>query len=241
MGNSHSRDSVIEEEQPLQLRLRDFLVCSDIHVPGESVEWINKLLLYRQKEGIQSIVVAGDFWNFDAVSRWECKDKNLGMQAELQKGIALLQRLTKHAKVYLICGNHDIRLPKQLDFTLSFKEWIDTLFIKNCIATDFDHLYVISGPRKFRICHPDLYSTIKGRQASFLSQDLHEDIIMGHQHYLSLSTNKTGKYLSLDSGCLCDPEKFRYKKAATSRCPSWENGFFHIKEGKVRLISNFTF
>ena len=185
--------------------------------------------------------IAGDYWNYDAISRWELKDKNLGLAEELKVGKELLQRLTKHFFVYMVCGNHDVRMPRILRFAISYSDWVATIHAKKVIVTDFDYMFLVSGGEKFRLCHPDLYSVIKNKSVSLLSQDLQEHIVMGHQHYISFATNKTGKYMAIDCGCMCDTKAFVYKKSQTTRCPEWENGFIHIKNGKVKLINEFSF
>jgi predicted phosphodiesterase len=217
------------------------LICSDVHVPGESDYWINKLIKYGKNQGVRVLFVAGDFWNFDEISRFDVKDHALDLVTELRVGRGLLEEFSNHFCTILVCGNHDKRMPNALDNSLSYSQWVETFGIGNLKATDSDHAFLISNGVKFRVCHPDLYSKVKGSQVTSLSQDLQENVIMGHQHFLSLSTNKTGKYVAIDCGCMCDPHRFQYKRASTSKLPAWENGFIHVKEGKVRLISDYTF
>jgi len=225
----------------LTIRADEALVCSDVHVPGQHDTYIDKMINYGKEHKIKHLFIAGDFWNFDAISRWEIKDRNLTFGEELKIGRALLERLTKHFYVYMVTGNHDARLPKILQYSISFSDWMATVIAKKVIVTDYDYLYLDSNGKKFRICHPSLYSIIKGRQVSLLAQDLQENIIMGHQHFFSYSTNKTGQYICIDSGCMCDKDAFVYKRSSTNRCPEWENGFIHIKNGKVKLLSDFNF
>jgi len=225
----------------LTVRAEECLACSDVHAPGESKLWINRLIEYAIANKIKTLFIIGDFWNNDSVSKWERKDPTMNLKKELEHGVVLLKKLTKHMRVYLLCGNHDERMPKVLKYALSFSEWMQNIYSHNIVVTDFDYMYMQSGNKKFRLCHPNMYSRIKGNISSNLAQDKHENVIVGHSHFLSLSTNKTGKYLCIDSGCMCDPNLFLYKNASTSRCPDWENGFIHIKSGKVKLISDNTF
>lgn len=225
----------------LTVRAEESIVCADIHVPGESKVWIENLLDYRNKHNIKHILVAGDFWNHDAVSSWELKDPKMNLKTEIEHGKAVLRALTEKAHVYLICGNHDERMPRVMKYALSFSDWMKTIHETNITVTDYDHLFLDSGGERIRVCHPDLYSKIKGNQVAALSQDLQEHVMMGHQHFASISTNKTGKYMCVDLPCLCDPSKFLYKRASTSRMPEWENGFVHVKMGQARLVTNQTF
>jgi predicted phosphodiesterase len=241
MDNSKFKQVSNDGSGVLTVSVDNALVCSDIHVPGHSEYHIKKMIKYGLEHGIKHLFIAGDFWNHDAISRWELKDRNLGLADELKAGKELLHRLTKYFYVYLVCGNHDARMPRILKYAVSYSDWVATIHAKKLVVTDFDYMFLESDGEIFRICHPDMYSLVKNKSASTLAQDLQQHVIMGHQHYLSIATNKTGKYMAIDAGCMCDINAFVYKKASTTRCPEWENGFFHIKNGKVKMICDYTF
>ena len=153
----------------------------------------------------------------------------------------VISRLMQQFEVYLVCGNHDKRLPYFMKGNLDFKRGVKTLLNSNIKVTNHDHMFLTSGNSEFRICHPDRYSLVKGKISSNLSQDLQENIIMGHPHYFSLMLNKTGKYTCVEMPCMCDIHAFEYKNSSTTNNPEWNNGFLHIKAGKIRAITNFTF
>ena len=230
---------------PLELEVDECLVASDFHVPGESTEAVEKLIDYAIKNKIKHLIIAGDYWHQDAVSRWALKDQSMPLDEEIERGVALINRLTKYMSLYFVKGNHDTRLCEALSFKLSFPMWMRSLvsekYNKTVFVTDFDYMFLKSNDVSFRICHPRMYSRIKTSTVSNIAHDLHENVIMGHQHYFSMTTNKTGKYICMDSGCMCDITRFLYKNASTSRCPEWENGFIHIKGGKVKPICWYTF
>ena len=234
-----------EPEQPLKLEVHECLVASDFHVPGENEEMVTLLLNYAIKNKIKHLIIAGDFWHQDAVSRWALKDPNMPLAEEIERGVKLINRLSNYMNLYFVKGNHDVRLCNALNFSMSYSAWMRTLvgekYNKTVFVTDFDYMYLDSNEVIFRVCHPMLYSRIKTSQVAALSHDLHENVIMGHQHFFSMTTNKTGKYICMDSGCMCDITRFLYKNASTSKCPQWENGFIHIKGGKVRPICWYTF
>lgn len=236
---------VIEPEDELEAEANDCIVASDFHVPGENKAAIRQMMEYAREHKIKTLIINGDFWNNDAVSAWELKDPNMKLSKEIQQGCRLMRMLLQHFTVHLVCGNHDVRMPRALNHTISYVEWMTTLFPEEMndtlFVTNFDHLYLKSGGKTFRICHPSLYSKIKGRVVSLLSQDIHENVIMGHQHFLSLSSNSTGHFVCVDGGCMCDTKAFLYKKATTSRFPAWENGFIHVRDGKIRLMACYTF
>lgn len=230
---------------PLELNIDECLVASDFHVPGEDEASVKALVRYAIQNKIKHLIIGGDFWHQDSVSRWALKDPNMTLAKELDRGIKLINYLSKYMNLYFVKGNHDNRLCEAINFSLTFSEWMQSLvgnkFNKTIFVTDFDYLYLTSGDRTFRVCHPKLYSRIKTSEVTKLAHDLHENVIMGHQHFFSLTTNKTGKFICIDSGCMCDIRLFLYKNASTTKCPEWENGFVHIKGGKVKPICWYTF
>lgn len=231
--------------QPLTLDLHDCLVASDFHTPGENERAVQALIEYAIKHKVKHLIIAGDFWNQDSVSRWELKDPQMSLSYEIEQGLKLIHRLTKYMNLYFVKGNHDIRLCKAINYALTFSDWMKSItgnkFNKTVFVTNFDYLYLKSDNTKFRICHPDMYSRIKGSQVTMLAHDLQENVMMGHQHFFSMTTNKTGKYVGIDLGCMCDTKKFLYKNASTSRCPEWENAFVHVKGGRVHPITWYSF
>lgn len=230
---------------PLVLDLHQCIVSSDFHTPGENEKAVQALIQYATKHKIKHMIIGGDFWNQDSVSRWELKDPSMSLPYEIERGLKLIERLTKHMKLYFVRGNHDVRMCKVINYALSYSEWMKSIvgnkFGKSVFVTDFDYAYLNSSGTKFRVCHPDMYSRVKGSQVGMIAHDLQENVIMGHQHFFSVSTNKTGRYICIDSGCMCDPKKFLYKNASTSKCPEWENAFLHIKGGRVHPITWYTF
>lgn len=225
----------------IEVSFDECIVGADVHVPGHSESWLKALIEYAQAYKIKTLLLAGDFWNLDALSRFELKDSELDLKKEISEGKAVLERLAKQFTVYMVCGNHDKRLPLALRGAINFRDAMSVFLEKRVHVTDRDHLYLNSGDRKFRICHPDMYSQIKGKIVSTLAQDLQENVMAGHPHYFSIQTNKTGKYLGIDLPCLCEPDMFQYKTKNTTTCPQWNNGFVHILRGKVRVITDFTF
>lgn len=244
-STTHKLEAPTTVIQPLTLNLHECLVASDFHVPGESERAVQALIEYAIKHKIKHLIIGGDFWHQDAVSKWELKDPGMSLPLEIERGLKLIHRLTKYMNLYFVRGNHDIRLCRSINYALSFSDWMKSItggkFNKTVFVTNFDYMYLQSDNVKFRICHPDIYSRIKGSQVSMLAHDLQEHVMMGHQHFFSMSTNKTGKYICIDLGCMCDTKKFLYKNASTSKCPEWENAFIHVKGGRVHPITWFNF
>lgn len=224
----------------MDINLYESLICADIHVPGHSIKMMERMIEYGQRKRIHKVVIAGDYWNFDAISKYELKDHNLSLDKELKVGKAILERLTNNFEVYMICGNHDKRLTYALRGSLTLKDAMENINDKvKTFNTDFIHIK--SGNRIFRICHINNYSTIKGKVVSGMSQDLQENIMSGHPHYFSIQTNKTGKFISVDIPCMCDPDQFEYKSQNTTNNPQWNHGFIHLRNGKIRMLTDFTF
>lgn len=230
------------DEDLLNLSFEECIVGSDLHIPGHSEKWLNIMLRYARNNNIKKFVHAGDFFNFDALSRFELKDKNFPLEKELEAGKKVIEKLrTQFNAIYTVRGNHDKRLPIALKDTIDFKSAMNLFVDGKIIATNRDHLYLTSGKVTYRVCHPESYSQIKGKIAGTLAQDLQENILMGHPHFFSMSYNKTGKFLAVELPCLCDIGAFQYKNSATTSCPEWNNGFLHIFHGNIRPVTSLTF
>lgn len=225
----------------LTVLAKEAVVTTDWHVPGESKIWYRRLLSYIKEHKIKTLIVGGDFWNFDTLSRFVIKDRKWSLAQEIDRGLEILYTLTELCNVYLTRGNHDRRIVESFDGELSFAEWMNSFDIPNLHVTNDDYLHLISNKVTWRICHPDAYSRIKGNSVSKIAHARQENTILGHSHYHSVSSDSSGKYVCVDSGCMCEGPLFEYKNAATNPLPEWENCFLHIKDGKLKVISDYTF
>lgn len=223
----------------MKITSSEALVCSDFHIPTHSQIWVEKLRKYASENKVKTLVIAGDYWNFDKLSDFETKDKYT-LSQEIKVGKTVMESLqSSFQRIVMVQGNHDIRMPRALKFGMTYKEWMDTVF-DDIEVTDDDHVILMSNGIPFRIAHAGGYSKIKGRVATDLSHCLQTNILIGHSHNFCLTMNHTGIYIACDLGCMCAAEKVLYKRSKTNTYPDWDNAFVHIKQGKIKAITERT-
>ena len=225
----------------LNVRADDAIVCSDFHVPMQSEPFINKMIMYVRANGHpDTLIVAGDFWNFDKLSDFEVKDKYT-LDEEFSSGKVLIDRLLSNfARIFMVKGNHEERLPRAMGNYIGYAEMMKHLHPK-IVVVEMDHLILRSGKKEIKIAHQKMYSSIKGKIVSMLAHFGQQHLMIGHSHNAYISTDHTSRHIAVDLGCMCDPNKVIYKQMRTNTYPAWDNAFAHVKNGRVRLITKETF
>jgi predicted phosphodiesterase len=102
----------------------DVVVISDTHVDKHDPEQLVRAVLLAKAFDIQTLVVAGDFFDFPALaSKLHGERPNEDARANLRRGLLVLSSLLKAFKrIVFFGGNHDIiRLTKALEKSLEFK------------------------------------------------------------------------------------------------------------------------
>lgn len=99
-------------ENILSQTKRKILVLSDIHVPFESAENLQKAIDLNRTADI--LIIAGDFLDLYSCSRHR-KKMNVQHEVELDRGVRVLEYLSEiFPWVFIVRGNHDERAMKQV-------------------------------------------------------------------------------------------------------------------------------
>lgn len=93
------------------------VVVSDIHYPAHNDEVISKVLAAGRRHKLKVLVIGGDYFDWDGISRHR---KMGGLDEKvpdvMKGGMALLAKLCRwFDKVYIIKGNHDDRLQRLIE------------------------------------------------------------------------------------------------------------------------------
>lgn len=88
------------------------IVISDLHYPDVRMDFIQRIC--GEHAGCR-LVIAGDINDMEAFGRWDVKTWGLPSLKDLLAGTdALLEHLTRYfPEIYLMMGNHDLRLPRK--------------------------------------------------------------------------------------------------------------------------------
>jgi len=92
--------------------LHRVVIAGDFHVPYTAPESIRRLLA----DPADTLVIAGDFFDMYAASRFRKHIDHITVATELAEGQALLEKLAeKFSTIYYITGNHDLNARKRVE------------------------------------------------------------------------------------------------------------------------------
>lgn len=217
------------------------MVSADWHFPLFKPELGNDLLRTAEQNNIKTLVVAGDLFNMDALSRFEPKQEEADLWNEIQVTKGAIEVMLKvFDRILYIRGNHDERLIKALGYKLQFKQSIELLFgalgvelLDRITFSNQDHLWVKPYPSapsnlSWRICHPSSgYTQVPLSKARLLADKYDANIIAAHSHHFALGWDRSGKKIVAEAGGLFDKEKTGYLSDTTSY-PVWVPGYLWL-------------
>lgn len=248
-------DTVIAEqfreelEKPLIIEAYDesWAVTADWHSPLTDMELVNTFLTTCRRMNVKNLIINGDFFNGDALSKYMPKQANAGLEIELIHANYLMGKLLETFEtIVFLKGNHDYRYVVGRDYSISFADAMRDAFsplgdaVDRIVFTNLDHCYIESYSGRYYVCHPKSYSQIPGTTALKLSQKFNDcHIITGHSHHCAMMYTKDGERLAVEIGGFFDAEQTQYLQDSTT-FPKWTNGFgiLHCEDGFVLYPGN---
>jgi len=137
-------------------------------------------------------------------------------------------------RIFIMMGNHDVRILRQLAFEETFRTFIDSISSSNKVQVSEYPKATIND--SWFIAHPKSYSQISGNVAKRLAEKYHMNIIATHGHFSSRSYDRSGLFVCIDCGGLVDYEKTEYVNYAITTHPMWNNSFVLLLDNQARLI-----
>lgn len=214
----------------------DCIVTGDWHVPFADWDLLGDVPRAASKFNVRQLVIAGDIFDFNALSYWVQEDDEVpSMETEMKLVEQALARLLKgFAKIILVKGNHEQRLIRSLNTRLEWSR-MQRMFTENTdriIFSAYPYCIIDTETGPWRATHPKNYSQVKGSVAVRLS-DVHsgQNIINHHGHFAGMAFAKDGERLCVDNGCCANPDKVAYKKMNDTTHPEWNEGWGMLKDG----------
>lgn len=220
-------------------------VTADWHVPLVDYEFVNVFLEHCERAGIRELVIAGDFWNMDALSRFDYKQRSADLETEHYAGVRIFDRLLElFDRVYFTWGNHDARLHKALQYKLEFKQAMRMLLgeipdakLDKLALSNLDHLYVQTPRGPYRICHPATYNQRPLTTATRLAAKHGCHVITAHSHHCAVGYAEDGKTVLCEIGGMFDRTRTEYLQRTTTY-PEWTPGYAFIRpSGRLYVAS----
>jgi len=217
------------------------IVTADWHFPLFDPVLGNKVFKTAEETGIDTLLIAGDVFHMDALSRFEPKQKDVELWEEIQVAQESMSVLLDHFKhIYVIKGNHDMRLVKALGFYIQFEQAMRMVFgslgddlLKRITFSNLDHMWVkpkkkSSSYESWYVCHPSSsYTQVPLSKGRVLSDKYNTNVIAAHSHHFAMGFARDGKRVVAEAGGLFDASKTEYLQETTSY-PIWQQGYMWL-------------
>lgn len=231
-------------EHPLRIDVRKAgpgAITADWHHPVTDYGLVNTFIDHARDIGATNwLIVAGDWFNVDALSAFDFKQAEAGLAKEVYGSAQTMVRLLEtFDKVYLSWGNHDARLHKALGYKVTFSQSMrylfsdldPSLFDDRIVLSNLDNVIVDSPRGPLMVAHPKAYSSVPLTNARRLASKHLMHVFTGHSHHTALGHDVSGEFTCGEIGGFFDRTKVEYLQRTTT-FPNWQNGYgFMDKDG----------
>jgi predicted phosphodiesterase len=245
-------DAEIVLEKPLRHYLSEgaLAVTADFHFPVTDYEFVNEFLAECAQRNVKNLLIAGDFLNMDALSRFDAKQDSAGLTAELDMANKAMRTiLNQFDLVYFTWGNHDARLHKALGYKVDFRTAMKMVFYdvsdkqkERLHISNLDHMlvgvtpmYELAGENAWYICHPKSYSRKPLSTALELAATKNMNIACAHSHHHAYGWDRSGRLRLVEVGGFFDREGVEYLQR-TDTYPNWQNGYMILTEDNEVIL-----
>jgi hypothetical protein len=188
-------------------------------------------------------VVGGDFFSFDNWSKYASAVPVATWHQERDAARMLIADwLETFEEIYLIRGNHDMRLAEwsaaQLDESDIWSMVNTSTKLKH---TKFCYCTITSGGIPWRVTHPANYGRNQLTVASDLANKYQSNIISFHEHMNAIGWDVYKRFVIVNGGCLVDPCKLAYVSLEDNRSAGMAPGFVVLRGGVATLLGRFPY
>lgn len=218
------------------------MVSGDVHIPLTNQNMVKSMFSKAKENDLSTLILAGDTFNADSLSRFDLKQKDHTLKQELDIGREFVGAcLDEFERVILFKGNHEDRFIRALGYKLDFAQTMELILGEvyddsKLVISNLDHMKVF-GPqgKEYYVCHPKAYSRQPLATGRALASKWNCNIICAHAHHHAIGTDISGRYVIAELGGLFDPDKAAYLKEATT-FPKQSSGLVWINN-EDRLAS----
>ena len=224
-------------EQPITLDVRKDgagAITSDWHHPVTDYGLVNTFIDHARDIGATNwLVVAGDWFNVDALSSFDFKQDDADLVKEIYGSTQTMERLLEtFDKVILSWGNHDARVHKALGYKVPFTTAMrfmfadldPQLFNGRIMLSNLDHITIETPRGPYLVTHPKAYSSVPLTNARRLASKHLMHVVTGHSHHTAIGHDVSGQFVAAESGGFYDASKVAYLQRTTT-FPNWQNGY----------------
>lgn len=231
-------------DTPIVINERNVMIVADLHIPIYDPEWVNRMIVTARRKEITTLVIGGDFFNFDSLSQYDPKQNDAGLTREWYEGLAVMRVLLEtFERIVYVWGNHDARMHKALGYKMRFTAAMQMVFgklgaeaLERIEFTNLDHCFINDGVDNWMICHPASYSRNPLTSARTMAAKHNCHVITAHSHHCAVGYAQNGIHVVAEAGGLFDASKTAYLQRSTT-FPRWQNGFCYLEDGQLRIVS----
>lgn len=239
----------IELEKPLVLTDFDGMVTADWHVPLYNPFLVNQMIERAGSLGLRKLLIGGDFFNFDALSQYDPKQHDAGLDIEKAEASFVIRTLAESFdEIIIIWGNHDARFHRTLGYKMQFDHAMRMMLgdagndaLSKVRISNLDHLWIefTNAPEsvsKWRVCHPATYSRVPLSTPRTLAAKYNANVICAHAHHAAIGFATDGQKTVVEIGGMFDQYKTSYLQRSTT-FPEWTPGYGWFKDGRFHLTT----
>lgn len=219
------------------------LCLGDIHLPITRFDIVADAVRSAQEHGCTDwCIIAGDLFNFDALSDYFPKQADHSLDKEIKAGAKLLEILLDvFTRVVVTKGNHDVRVQKAMGYRLRFEHTL-RMFLPSLPAeaderlqiTGRDYAIVDTPMGEWRVCHTRQYSE-SPLSVPIKIADVHQQHVIGyHRHHYAVGFSRSGK-LVVEGGGAFDTDRTEYLEQWSTTHPRWQPGWVLLHGGRPYL------
>jgi len=220
----------------------DAIVSGDVHLPTTDFAMCELLLDVAKHENIKQLCIVGDLINCDLQSIYSSVVPPIPFEAELALSTQLLNRYAEWFDLILLTiGNHEKRL-----YRVNGGDISNTTLGRMLAGTNgklqispYPNMTLLSGGVRWVCTHPRNYRQMKTSLGDQLAQKHQANVVVLHQHHVSKSLDKWGRYVVIDGGGLFDTKLMAYVSMEDSVSPAMCQGFTVIKNGVGELVTPY--
>lgn len=211
-------------------------VTADWHHPLTDYGLVNTFIDHASEIGATNwLLVAGDWFNMDALSAFDYKQSTAGLPNELYGSTETMKRLLEvFPRIVLTWGNHDARVHKALGYKVRFNQAMRMMFaeldeslLDRIEVSDLDHAIVDTPRGPYYVAHPKSYNANPLTSARKIAGIKHANVILGHSHHTAIGHDPSGKFVCAEIGGFFDVSKTEYLQRTTT-FPTWQQGYGFI-------------
>jgi len=227
----------IEDEQ---LRMEgDHAVASDWHAPVTKYDVLHRFLEDAHNHNLTSLIIPGDLTNQDALAGHEDKQKDAGLEVEMQHlHYSIDTALEVFDTITISLGNHDRHLAQkaQVTFDRSLRMLLagmDPAKLQRLRVTARDSIIVDTDEGEWLLCHTRSYSRLPLAYPNKLALRHGMHIAGAHRHHHAIGIAANGKTI-VELGGLMDADRMAYAHRYTNDLPTMANGYMLLINGRAK-------